>query len=69
MKGSHSIEVVYFAQLDSAEEMIKLNLEDHSTSGWFTEAEAVSLNHNDTDDEVTVIKKGFALLRGEPIAC
>ena len=65
IKGSHSIEVVYFAQLVDDPDKITIDLEDHSTFGWFTEAEAISLNGNDQDEEVAVIKKGFALLRGE----
>jgi 8-oxo-dGTP diphosphatase len=65
IKGSHSIEVVYFAQLVDDPADISIDPDDHSTSGWFTENEAVILNGDDEDQEVAVIKKGFALLRGE----
>jgi len=67
IKGSHSIEVVYFAQLVGNPGDITIEPEDHSTFGWFTEDEAVGLNSHDEDEEVDVIKKGFALLRGETL--
>ncbi|HSW75150.1 MAG TPA: NUDIX hydrolase [Candidatus Saccharimonadales bacterium] len=66
IKGSHSIEVVYFAQLVDNPADISIDPDDHSASGWFTENEAVVLNGDDEDEEVAAIKKGFALLRGEP---
>ncbi len=67
IKGSHSIEVVYFAQLIGSPDDITLHPEDHSSCGWFTEQEAIKLNNNDQDAELAVIKKGFALLRGEQL--
>ncbi len=67
VKGSHSIEVVYFAKLLSEPASITIDQDDHSTFGWFTEAEAVTLNGNNEDQEVAVIRKGFALLRGESL--
>jgi len=66
IKGSHSIEVVYFAQVIGDPNAICIHPEDHSSYGWFTEAEAVNLNNDPDDAEVAAIKKGFALLRGEP---
>lgn len=65
IKGSHSIEVVYFAQIIGNPEAITIDPDDHSSCGWFNESEAVQLNGDDADDEVVVLKKGFALLRGE----
>lgn len=65
IKGSHSIEVVYFAQLTGDPADITIDPEDHSSYGWFSEDEAISLNNDSEDEEVAVIKKGFALLRGE----
>lgn len=67
IKGSHSIEVVYFAQAIDDPDAITIDLDDHSSCGWFTEEEATSLNGNNEDAEVTVIKKAFALLRGEAL--
>lgn len=65
VKGSHSIEVVYFAQIIGNPDHIKIDLDDHSACGWFTEDQAVGLNGSREDEEVAVIKKGFALLKGE----
>jgi 8-oxo-dGTP diphosphatase len=65
IKGSHSVEVVYFAQLIGLSDAISLHPDDHSSSGWFTEEEAVKLNGDDEDQEIPVLKKAFALLRGE----
>ncbi len=68
VKGSHSIEVVYFAQLVSDPESLTIQPEDHSTFGWFTEQEAVTLNGDPNDQEVRVLRKGFGLLRGEAVS-
>lgn len=65
IKGSHSIEVVYFAKLISDTEDISINPEDHSSFGWFNVDEAIKLNSSEKDEEVAVIKKGFALLSGD----
>lgn len=70
IKGSHSIEVIYFAELVDPDTEIKPNPEDHSTCGWFSEAELPQtfVSEKDTeDDEVKSIYKGFALLKGEPL--
>lgn len=69
IKGSHSIEVIYFAQLLDSPDSITLNPEDHSEYGWFAESElhmVVTQNKDIDDDEFISIRKGFALLRGEP---
>ena len=68
IKGSHSIEVIYFAQLVDDPDDMTLNSEDHSEAGWFAESELnkVTTQNKDSDDvEFVAIKKGFALLRGE----
>jgi 8-oxo-dGTP diphosphatase len=65
IKGSHSIEVVYFAKLIDNPDAITIDPDDHSSYGWFSEDEAVKLNSNEADEEVAVIRKGFALLRGD----
>jgi 8-oxo-dGTP diphosphatase len=67
IKGSHSIEVVYFAQISGDPEAVTINSDDHSSYGWFSEYEAVRLNDDEPDEEVVVLKKGFALLRGESL--
>ena len=68
VKGSHSIEVVYFAQFADDERKISLNPQDHSEFGWFGEDElykAATDTKGLDDPEFEVIKKGFRLLRGE----
>lgn len=67
IKGSHSIEVVYFATLVDNSNSITIDPDDHSTFGWFSEDEAVKLNGDTEDEEVAAIRKGFALLRGESV--
>jgi 8-oxo-dGTP diphosphatase len=67
IKGSHSIEVVFFASLVGDPDSITIDPDDHSTFGWFSEDEAVKLNGDTEDEEVAVLRKGFALLRGEPV--
>lgn len=82
IKGSHSIEVAYFAQFTTPEENIVIHPEDHSTYDWFTEEQVreliadsrrgVTLMESikitdDIDHEVLVMLKGFDLLRGESI--
>lgn len=70
VKGSHSIEVIYFAQLVDPKSEPKMNPEDHSSCGWFSQSELpqtfVSAKDID-DDEVKSIYKGFALLNGESL--
>lgn len=62
IKGSHSIEVVYFAKFFDSIEDIKLNPEDHSEYRWTAESE---LGDGPTSDqELANIKKGFELLKG-----
>ncbi|HKU18729.1 MAG TPA: NUDIX hydrolase [Candidatus Saccharimonadales bacterium] len=63
IKGSHSIEVIYFAQFAGAIDDIQLNPEDHSECGWFAEDEIERLLGEHTD-ELPFVKKGFALLGG-----
>lgn len=70
IKGSHSIEVVYFARLISSPEEITLNPEDHSSYGWFSESELESIYSQQggkDDPEYAIARKGFALIRGQPL--
>ncbi len=69
VKGSHSIEVIYFASFVEDAARVQLNPEDHSEYGWFAESELANAatEHKGLDDiEFVAIRKGFALLRGEP---
>jgi len=70
VKGSHSIEVVYFARFIDNINEIKLNPEDHSEYGWFAENELAQAytNNKDADDiEFQAVRKGFRLLGGEKL--
>lgn len=68
IKGSHSIEVIYFATFTDPIENIAMNPDDHSTFGWFSEDELpqtfVSIKDAE-DDEVKAIYRGFELLNGQ----
>jgi len=67
VKGSHSVEIVYFAQFKTDTEKITLNPEDHSTFDWFGENE-LEKTYTETkgaeDIEQEALKKGFKLLKG-----
>jgi hypothetical protein len=69
IKDSHSIEVVFFARFVDPIENIKVDPEDHSTFGWFAESEIeeqfIKSRPSGDDPENEIIRKGFALLRGE----
>lgn len=68
VKGSHSIEVIYFAQFGDPIEKITIHSEDHSRFDWIAEDELpkiITANKRGDDPEILAIKRGFALLRGE----
>ena len=70
IKKSHSIEVVYFARFTDPIEQIQLSPEDHSEYVWVAEHELHTIytaGKDQEDDEMRAIKRGFALLRGEPL--
>lgn len=68
IKHSHSIEVIYFAHFTNDIREIKINPEDHSEFGWFSEdvlSKATTESKSLDDIEFQAMRKGFALLRGE----
>lgn len=70
VKGSHSIEVVYFGRFAEEIQNIKTIPEDHSTYGWFSKDELSGIysDQKGADDiEFKVIRKGFDLLEGKPL--
>lgn len=70
VKGSHSIEVIYFATFADPDVEVKPNPEDHSTCGWFAESELPQTfvgPKGIEDDEVKAIYRGFALLNGSQL--
>jgi 8-oxo-dGTP pyrophosphatase MutT (NUDIX family) len=67
IKGSHSIEVVFFAVFTDSLDTVKIHPDDHSRYGWFGEDElgqAVTDTKTSDDPEFQAIKKGFSLLKG-----
>lgn len=66
IKGSHSIEVVYFAKFLDLIEKIKTNPEDHSEYKWVSENEIPEVG-TISPEELKNVKKGFALLKGESL--
>lgn len=64
IKGSHSIEVDYFAKFIDPLEGIKLNPEDHSEYRWIGENEISSIN-SISRAELKNVQKGFELLSGK----
>lgn len=70
IKGSHSIEVVYYAQLEDEPDKIQLDHEDHSEYIWFDGKDFNEIVDNmggKNDPEFQNVVRGFALLCGEPI--
>jgi len=63
IKGSHSIEVVYFAKFIDPIENITINPEDHSEYKWISEKEIPQ--DYVSPEELKNIKRGFGLLKGE----
>ena len=65
VKGSHSVEVIYFAVFDDPIENIKIRPEDHSRFDWIGEDELEKMymeNKTRDDPEMKAIRRGFALL-------
>ena len=70
IKGSHSIEVIYFARFTNDISEIKINPDDHSEFGWFSEdqlSKATTESKGQDDIEFQAMRKGFALLKGQPL--
>jgi 8-oxo-dGTP pyrophosphatase MutT (NUDIX family) len=64
IKGSHSVEAVYFATFLDPIENVRLNPEDHSEYRWATESDIEGITELSGAERENVLK-GFALLRGE----
>jgi 8-oxo-dGTP diphosphatase len=79
VKGSHTIELIYFAKFIEPIEQITIQPEDHSRYEWFTEEEVIArkaqmvpvdqaIHAEGTQDaEYQAIIRGFRLLSGQAI--
>ncbi len=70
VKGSHSVEVVYFARFADPIANIKLDPADHSEFIWFDGNnfdEIVSNMGGEDDPEFPNVVRGFELLKGQPL--
>lgn len=70
VKGTHSIETVYFAQFVSDIE-VTVHPEDHSGYKWLGEADLSDMlegtSKDENDAEYQIIQRAFKLLHGEPL--
>lgn len=69
IKGSHTVEIIYFATLTGSPDEIILHPEDHSESGWFAEDEirnAFTPAKGAEDPEFIALKKAFTILGTPP---
>lgn len=68
IKGSHSVEVVYFATFTDPTEEIILDKEDHSEYKWLSEEELPQIygigGKDEDNPEVLAMKRGFEILNG-----
>ena len=68
VKGSHSVEVIYYAKFIDPIENIKLHPDDHSEYKWLSEEELPQVygigGKDEDNDEVKAMKRGFELLNG-----
>jgi len=62
LKGSHSIEVDYFAVFEGPIESIKLNPAEHSQFLWISENELDKIASDIDEQEMEAIKRGFEIL-------
>lgn len=72
VKGSHSVEVIYFATFSDPLDNIKLESEDHSEYKWLSEEELPQIygigGKEEDNPEVLAMKRGFEILhRRRPI--
>lgn len=66
VKGSHSVEVVYFAAFTDPLEKIVVHPEDHSEFRWVSRAEVDALSHISANEKENA-QKGFSLLNKGPL--
>jgi ADP-ribose pyrophosphatase YjhB (NUDIX family) len=68
IKGSHSVEIIYFATLADSPDQIKFDPEDHSEFKWLSQEELPQIygigGKDENNPEVLAMKRGFELLNG-----
>lgn len=68
VKGSHSVEIVYFATFIDPLDKITFDKDDHSEYKWLSEDELPQIygigGKNEDNPEVLAMKRGFELLNG-----
>jgi len=68
VKGSHSVEIIYFASFTDPIDQITLESEDHSEYKWLSEDELPQIygvgGKDEKDPEIKAMKRGFELLNG-----
>jgi 8-oxo-dGTP pyrophosphatase MutT (NUDIX family) len=62
VKGSHSVEILFFAQFTSPETQLKLDPEDHSEFKWMSRQDYEKLRGEKNDPEYKAVIKGFEIL-------
>ena len=67
IKGSHSVEVVYFAIFTDALENIIIHPEDHSEYQWVSQSGLEAIGPM-SEEELENVKKGFTLLLGKTLS-
>ncbi len=69
VKGAHAVEIAFFAEFVGNLDDVQLHPEDHMADGWFAadEFSKFSVNRAADDTELTVIRRGFALLASQPL--
>lgn len=66
VKGSHSVELIYFAQFTDSLEKISIDPEDHSEFIWASEEELDTVYSDQKgaeDVEYAYVRKGFSILK------
>ncbi len=71
IKGSHSIEVSYFAKFVEPIDQVQIDPDDHSEFGWYSMTEVSKImkigRPKGEDLELQAINKGFELLSGKQL--
>lgn len=70
IKGSHSVEIIYFATLLDSPDDIQIDPEDHELASWCSVDElsrAYTAGKNGDDQEFIAVRKAFDILAGRAL--